>query len=554
MDSRFTLLDWCILAAFPAVCIVVGFLSRRFVSRMDDFVLAGRTTRPRLGLASIIASEMGLMIFIFSAQQGLTRTMSAFSIAILSGLICLAVAAGGLVAQPLRRLGVRTLGEFYRRRFSRGVGAAGGLLLVGTGILGAALLLTHGGLFLINLVGLEEHHLPTVICVLLGVVVLYTVLGGIVSVLMKDYLQFVLLSAGFMLTMLLSIQALEWDNIFQTVDYLRGRGGVNPFHPEITFLRRLGPETLWLVVALVGSCTVAQTLLLRTGSVENVPAMRKTFQWASLGFLMRMLIPMFIGICSLVYLTQWPTLKAAILWGGKVPDQGVARLATATFLNRFLPVGMLGLVGAALVGAFMSAIDSCLVAWSAVISQDVLAPISRRRPTDAQQVTMARLLVPLLALLTLIWGLAVPPTYDLWHYVMGVTSVYLAGAMPAVFLGLYWKRASAAGAYAAFAVSFASLLGFKPVQAALGIGWRPALVHLATLAGAFAAMVLVSLLRPSRPADKNWNADHASAFPPAAKRRFLVEVAPDAIPQATFAQAAPPADTNPPADTREDQP
>ena len=73
MDSRFTLLDWCILSAFPAVSIVVGFLSRRYVGQMDDFVLAGRTIRPRLGLASIIASEMGLMVFIFSAQQGLTR-------------------------------------------------------------------------------------------------------------------------------------------------------------------------------------------------------------------------------------------------------------------------------------------------------------------------------------------------------------------------------------------------------------------------------------------------------------------------------------------------
>ncbi|HQN01117.1 MAG TPA: hypothetical protein PLL36_08585 [Candidatus Hydrogenedentes bacterium] len=116
MDSRFTLLDWCILSAFPAVSIVVGFLSRRYVTQMDDFVLAGRSIRPRLGLASIIASEMGLMVFIFSAQQGLTRTMSAFSIAVLSGLICLAVAAGGVVAQPLRRIGVRTLAEFYRRQ------------------------------------------------------------------------------------------------------------------------------------------------------------------------------------------------------------------------------------------------------------------------------------------------------------------------------------------------------------------------------------------------------------------------------------------------------
>jgi len=557
MDSRFTLLDWCILSAFPAVSIVVGFLSRRYVGQMDDFILAGRTIRPRLGLASIIASEMGLMIFIFSAQQGLTRAMSAFAIAVLSGLVCLAIAAGGVVAQPLRRMGVRTLAEFYRRRFSRGVGAIGGLLLVATGVLSVALLLKNGGLFLLNLIGLEEHRLPTVICLLLGVVVLYTTLGGIVSVFMKDYLQFVLLTVGLMLTMLLSVQTMEWDNIFQTIDYLRGRGGVNPLHPEATFFQRLGPETLWLVVALVGSCTVVQSLLLRTGATENVPAMRKTFKWASLGFLMRMLIPMFIGICSLVYLTQWPSLKAAILWAGRVEDQDVASLATATFLNRFLPVGVLGLVAAAMVGAFMSALDSCLVAWSAVVSQDVLAPLSRRRPNDRQQVMMARLLVPLLALLTLIWGLAIPRTYDLWHYVMGIAAVYFAGAMPAVFLGIYWKRASAAGAYAAFFVSFGSLLGFKPVQAALGLAWRPAVVHLITLAGAFAAMVVVSLIRPSRPADEDWNADHPSAFPPAAPRRLRVEVAPDPLHTASFTQGAAPPAPQPPqkADpaAREDQ-
>lgn len=51
-------------------------------------------------------------------------------------------------------------------------------------------------------------------------------------------------------------------------------------------------------------------------------------------------------------------------------------MAMPLMLGRILPIGLIGLITAGMLAAFMSTHDSYLLCWSSVITQDVIAPFS----------------------------------------------------------------------------------------------------------------------------------------------------------------------------------
>ncbi|MHC4558899.1 MAG: hypothetical protein ACYS80_16535, partial [Planctomycetota bacterium] len=87
-----------------------------------------------------------------------------------------------------------------------------------------------GSIFVMGITGMtEDIHLKVIMSVLLGMVLLYTALGGMVSVVVLDYIQFVVLSFSLLATSLLSIRYLGWGNIIETVSRVKGQAGFNPF-------------------------------------------------------------------------------------------------------------------------------------------------------------------------------------------------------------------------------------------------------------------------------------------------------------------------------------
>ena len=108
-------------------------------------------------------------------------------------------------------------------------------------------------------------------------------------------------------------------------------------------------------------------------------------------------------------------------------------------------------------------------------------------------------------LFLLVWGLWYPLGEHLWDYMAVTGAVYFTGAFAVLVAGLYWPRASRAGAYGAFLCGFLALAGLKPVQKLLGVDWPSEYVGLTVVALAWIAMIAGSLLRP----------DGAQAFQPA---------------------------------------
>ena len=91
------------------------------------------------------------------------------------------------------------------------------------------LFLKAGALFVTGLTGLTDtNSVAIVMTIMLGLVIAYTIMGGMVSVVVTDYIQFVVLSFGMILICGISDFALGWSTIVDTVISVHGESGFIP--------------------------------------------------------------------------------------------------------------------------------------------------------------------------------------------------------------------------------------------------------------------------------------------------------------------------------------
>ena len=82
LPTNFGTLDWLIVAVYMAATVGVGLYMNRYIRDMGDYIVAGRSLKSRLAVATMIGSELGLVTVMYSAQKGFTGGFAAFHIAV----------------------------------------------------------------------------------------------------------------------------------------------------------------------------------------------------------------------------------------------------------------------------------------------------------------------------------------------------------------------------------------------------------------------------------------------------------------------------------------
>ena len=144
-----TLIDWIIIIVYLAGCMVAGLAMRHYVRGVDDFAVAGREMNVNLGIASLAATEMGLVTIMYTAQLGFEKGLAGSSIGVLMAIAFYMVGRTGFIIEPLRTAGVMTIPELFEKRFNRRVRWLAGLFVVLGGLLNMGIFLRLGGEFLV---------------------------------------------------------------------------------------------------------------------------------------------------------------------------------------------------------------------------------------------------------------------------------------------------------------------------------------------------------------------------------------------------------------------
>jgi len=496
-ETNFATLDWIIVFAYLSISLVIGLYVRKYVVNMAGYITAGRGLGTCLGIATLTGTEMGLVTVMYSAQKGFTGGFAAFHIALVAGVVTFFVGISGFIVGKLRGTGVLTIPEYYSQRFDKKTRILGGIMLALGGILNMGLFLKVGSLFIVGVCGLSQTGwaLPGVMIFLLVLVLIYTVMGGMFSVVVTDYIQFVVLSAGLLITTGLAIYHIGWDTMFQVVAENMGEAGFNP----LTTGGGFGAEyVLWMAfTAGLVSCALWPTAVARALAAEDVATVKKQYMFSSISFMVRFLVPNFLGIAAFVFIAvKAPEIKAAFF-----PTDGSAPMdnlyAMPILLGRIIPSGLLGLISASMIAAFMSTHDSYLLVWSSVITQDIIAPIRGGMSTKGR-ILCTRVSIVVIGLYILYWGLMYKGSDDIWDYMAVTGAIYFTGSFAVLVGGLYWKRASSTGAFMALLSGLGAILGLGPVQQMLGLDIPGARVGLTTVVFSVLVMIIASLLFPDK--------------------------------------------------------
>jgi len=117
-------------------------------------------------------------------------------------------------------------------------------------------------------------------------------------------------------------------------------------------------------------------------------------------------------------------------------------------VTTLLPVGLVGLVMAGLLAAIMSSIGSTLNSASALLTMDFLRP-EQRGWSQSRIVLVGRVFIMLFMILAAVISPLIDNFPGLFHYLQSALA-YLVPPVAVIFiLGMFWKRASATGAFVA---------------------------------------------------------------------------------------------------------
>jgi SSS family solute:Na+ symporter len=432
--------DWIIVIVYLAGTIAAGLYGKKYVSGLSDFLVAGRQLGTFIGVATLAATEIGTITFMYYAELGYKTGFASFVNGLIAGAVMIFIGQTGFIIRRLRALGLMTIPEFFQVKYSRNLRVLTGILVATGGILNMGVFLKVEGTFLAIIAGIPLSHLKITMTAILLLELVYTVLGGMVSIVITDFLQFVALSVGTILITVYSIQVTGWGHMRDTVYANMGSQGFNPFtNAQYGWAYIVFQILLWMAVD-----TCWQTTAMRTFSTTDPETSRKVFSWTGFIYLGRGMMPMLWGIAALAML------------GPKVNSLEAMPL----MLTRILPVGILGLVVSGMLAATMSVNSSYLLGWSSIIAQDIILPLRKTPLSSGSQVLLNRVANVFVSLFVLFWGIwyTLPgPTY---FYLNITASIFLAGVFAAVIGGLFWKRANTLGGYCAMITGAAGAVAF----------------------------------------------------------------------------------------------
>jgi len=475
------LIDWVVILLYGVVVGAVGFRVIKRAPSSEGYFLAGRNVRwPFIG-ASMLVSNISLEHFV-----GLSGLAFAIGWAAagweLVAIYCMAPLV--LLFLPFfMKNRVFTIPEFLEKRFSPGSRLAySGFLILWAILFRIAIALHATAIASDEMMGWNQW---TVILIVGIAVATYTMVGGLSVVVYTDFIQTTVLMVSGIVLAVVGLQAV---------------GGFAGLHEKLpaTMVEMVKPidhpDLPWLgffvAVILAGGMnwSTDQVLVQRCLAARSLSEGRKGVIFCQF---LKLLTPLVLVL---------PGLLGYVLFKDSIPEDEPDR-AYPVVLQNLMPQGLLGLAVAGLAAALMGHLSSSFNSIATLVSRDFYLHW-RPQASQRSQVAVGRWAVWAAFALGVAWVPVIREYKFMWKYLIDV-GIYLLMPYTAVFfLGVLWRRANTAGAWAAVIVG----LVLAPILMGVGPIFMSHLnSSLLSLAACVTAMVVVSLMTPPPPSEKLLN-------------------------------------------------
>jgi SSS family transporter len=406
--------------------IAIGLYAATRVKNTSDYALAGRS----LPLAVIIAttfatwfgSETVLGIPSKFVEGGFRSTVEdPFG----AGL-CL-VLVGMFFARKLYNMDLLTIGDFYRRRYGKGVEIFSSIVILISYLGWVAAQITALGL-VFNLLSAGAISVATGMALGTLVVLVYTLFGGMWSVALTDFFQMIIIVIG--LALIAVFAADHAGGAGRVIDYAQSRD-LFQFFPD----GGLHAWLFWLgaaITIMIGSIP-QQDVFQRVMSAKSADIAVKGPIIGGISYLVFALVPIFIGMSAFLIM---PETADALL---KEDSQKIL----PTLVMERMPIWLQVFFFGALLSAIMSTASATLLAPSTTFVENVLKNFVRMG--DRQTLRYMRVTVVIFTACVLAYSIIMEGT-PIYELVSKAYQFPVVGAFWPLVCGLYWSKSTRQGA------------------------------------------------------------------------------------------------------------
>ncbi|MFH1616442.1 MAG: sodium:solute symporter family protein [Planctomycetota bacterium] len=438
------LVDGFIVIIMFCALTVVGMRVRKFVRGVEDFLVAGRKMRKWIGLSTSNAEAIGLIGIAAISQQGFLHGYSFVWIALI-WISVYGVIYGifGFGIERFRASRAITLAEYFEMRYSRKLRILTGIIMAVGGILNMAIFPVIGAKFLVAFTGIPESiqalglQVKTIwllMVILLSLAVFFTFLGGMVTVLVTDFVQSIFIVFGLFILAFIILRNIGINTMWNGLGQRLGQGAYNPFI-EGSY------GVMWLLWTFLNGLFMRVSFspyLQRVASADTPKEAR----------LITLFSTIFGGGRGILYLTLGAGALVAVgnQVSGGMNAADYKEVVVPLYLNQIVPPILMGLLLGSLFFADISTTDSYLLVWGTVIVNDILLPLRKNPFSTRAHITAVRWVIIGLAFFFLLFGIAYKPTMPILEYMLLTGNIVLGGGI-ILLSGLYWKSTTTAGAY-----------------------------------------------------------------------------------------------------------
>lgn len=393
-----------------------------------DYFLAGGSLRwPMIGLA-LFSTNISTIHLVGFAQDGYKDGLVAGNFEWLAPFLLIVLAL--FFAPFYIRSQVATLPDFLERRYSRSCRDWLAIIsIISAVFIHIGFTLYTGAVVLDGLFGIPIRVSIIVTALLTG---LYTIVGGLMAVVVTESIQTVVLLAGsILLTVFGLIKVGGWNGIVENVDAV-----------NLTVLRSANePGGMPWYVMLLGYPVIGvwywcadQTIVQRVLGAKDENHARVGALFA--GFIK--ILPVFIFVLPGIILV-------ALINQGQFEALEDSKNAYAFLIKNLLPTGLTGVMAAALLAALMSTVSGALNSIATLFSYDLYKRWKPDTP-DKKLVFVGRVATFVAMVVAIVWSEKLEHFEGIYRGCVSLIC-YISPPITAVFLlGIFWKRASGKGA------------------------------------------------------------------------------------------------------------
>lgn len=442
--------DWWILGVSFLVLLAIAIWIHRQCHSVADYLISGRKVRLWLGLGAGIAGEVGLVTIVSICEQGYLKGFGFILIGLLSTLFLVPLfGIFGFGIERFRASKVMTVSQYLEMRYSRRLRILTGILNAMAGVLQMCIFPIIGARFLRTLVDAPEAAscwgvmIPVdwiLMAALLACTIIFTFLGGYVTLIVTNFLQMIVIMVAIYWLFFYLIADLGVQRVWTSLEDAKGLAGFYPFADEgeaygvVWFA--------WLMTMSVLLQFSYGPYLQKYASMDRPKTASRSFLLSSLFSNGRTFVVLGLGVCALAALGEKPPTSLA------VSSSEWSTMATPFYLSSVVPPVLMGILLAGLVFADISTTDQYILSWSTAIVNDCICPFLSAPLTPRAHIKAVRTTIVALCALFFIFGMFYSPTLPLWDYLWLCANI-IGGTGIAMLMGMYWRRATTAGAYAA---------------------------------------------------------------------------------------------------------